>query len=601
MLEGQGEGKGLGALGDVFRNRDLRRLEFAWWATSVGKWGGSLALAVHAFDVGGAVAVGVMALCRSLPGGLAAPVLALAADRNPRRTVLLVASGAQAAITAVAAVAIGAGAPLGVIYLLACALAVASPAYKPAQTALLPRLAGTPRELCAANVAASMVSNFGFVVGAMSAGVLLEATSTAASFTVLAVAHAAALIPLIRIPADPRPDPDPEPDHPARELLDGFRTVAHSGELRRPATMAVILAAVDGAMDVLVVVAALDLLGVGEAGAGYLNALWGIGCVAGGPVILRLLRRRHLTLGLSLGWLVLGASVAVTGSVAHIVVVGAALLCFGAGQTMVEVATETLLQRLTAHHVLARVFGAVEAMSVVACAAGALGAGVLVHAVGVRSALFVVAVLMPAVGLLRGTGFEHHEVGDPISESDYAILRDHTIFAPLPVATSERLAQALEQVDPESGTDVITQGESGDRFYLVATGEVDVLVDGVHCQTLGPGQGFGEIALLHDCPRTATVRARSGLTLLALDRDLFLEVVTGQPRSRRAASDLAAARQEPVQAREDASSSHGDAPSEQSSRLDEAAHCRSWDELEAVRAEQPPPGGAGPTSATAAP
>lgn len=545
MLEGQRESQGLGALGDVFRNGDLRRLELAWWATSVGKWGGSLVLAVHAFEAGGAVAVGVMALCRSLPGGVAAPVLALVADRNPRRSVLLVASATQAAITALAAVAIGAGAPLGTIYLLACALALTTPAYKPAQTALLPRLARTPRELCAANVAASMVSNLGFVVGALSAGALLEATSASTALTLLAAAHAAAVGPLLRIPADPRPDPDPEPGHPARELLDGFRTVVRGGELRRPVTMAVILAAVDGAMDVLVVVTALDLLGVGEAGAGYLNALWGIGCVAGGPVVLRLLRRRRLTLGLSLGWLALGASVAVTGSVAHIAVVGVALLCFGAGQTLVQVATETLVQRLTAHHVLARVFGAVEAMSVVAAAAGALGAGVLVHAVGVRSALLWVAVLMPAVGLLRGTGLEHHEVGDPISERDYAILRDHTIFAPLPVATSERLARALEQVDPESGTDVITQGESGDRFYLVATGEVDVLVDGVFQRTLGQGEGFGEIALLHDCCRTATVRARSDVTLLALDRDLFLEVVTGQARSRRAAIDLAPAREGP--------------------------------------------------------
>jgi MFS family permease len=542
----QGGTAGLRALGEVFRHPPLRRLELAWLATSVGTWGGSLALAVHAFDAGGAVAVGIMALCRSLPGGLAAPVLALASDRNPRRTVLLVASATQAVVTAAAALAVGLGAPLGAVYVLACLLALVSPAYKPAQTALLPRLAATPAELSAANVAASMVSNLGFVIGAVSAGELLQATSTAAALTLLACAHAVALAPLLRIPADPRPDPDPDPDaRPSRELLEGFGTVAHQADLRRLVTMVAAVTAVDGAMDVLVVVVALDLLAVGEAGVGYLNGLWGLGCVVGGPVVLRLLRRRQLTLGLVAGSLLLGASVAVTGGLPHIGVVGVALVCFGVGQTVVDVAIETLLQRLTADHVLARVFGVVEAVSVVAGAAGALGAGLLVQAIGVRSALVAVAGLMPAVALLRGTGLAHHEVGGPISGRDYALLRDHSIFAPLPVAISERLARALVEIHPVDGTEVISQGDHGDRFYLIASGEVDVIRDGVFRRTMGPGEGFGEIALLRDTPRTATVRARAGVVLLALDRDLFLEVVAGQSRSGRAAVNLAATHEGP--------------------------------------------------------
>jgi CRP-like cAMP-binding protein len=108
------------------------------------------------------------------------------------------------------------------------------------------------------------------------------------------------------------------------------------------------------------------------------------------------------------------------------------------------------------------------------------------------------------------------------------------------VAITERLARALAEVHPQEGTDVITQGHPGDRFYLIASGEVDVFKHGAFQRTMGPGEGFGEIALLRDTPRTATVRARSGVTLLALGRDLFLEVVTGQSRSRRAATTLAA-------------------------------------------------------------
>ena len=159
-------------LRDVFRNPALRRLHLAWLATSVGVWGGSLALAVYAYDVGGPVAVGVMALCRTLPGALAAPFLALAADRNSRRTILLVTTVAQAAVLAATVAAVAADAPIAVVFGLAGLFAVVNPAYRPAQTALFARLAGTPRELCAANVAASMVFNLGFAVGGAGAGVL---------------------------------------------------------------------------------------------------------------------------------------------------------------------------------------------------------------------------------------------------------------------------------------------------------------------------------------------------------------------------------------------------------------------------------------------
>jgi CRP-like cAMP-binding protein len=86
---------------------------------------------------------------------------------------------------------------------------------------------------------------------------------------------------------------------------------------------------------------------------------------------------------------------------------------------------------------------------------------------------------------------------------------------------------------------VFRAGEVGDRFYVVAAGELVVDVAGAAIRSLGPGQGFGEIALVHDVPRTATVRAATEATLLALDRDPFLAALTGQPRSQSIAANVA--------------------------------------------------------------
>jgi MFS family permease len=195
------------ALGEVFGSPDLRRLELAWLATSIGVWGSALALAIYAYNKGGASAVGLMALSRTLPAAPAAPVLTLIADRRPRRLVLLTTNALRAALLGATAAAVAADASLGAVYALSVAFAIAGPAYKPSQAALFPLLARTPSELSSANVAATMLLNLGFLLGSLGAGALLTATSTGAVLAMLAAALAASLVALARVSRDQRPSP----------------------------------------------------------------------------------------------------------------------------------------------------------------------------------------------------------------------------------------------------------------------------------------------------------------------------------------------------------------------------------------------------------
>jgi CRP-like cAMP-binding protein len=130
----------------------------------------------------------------------------------------------------------------------------------------------------------------------------------------------------------------------------------------------------------------------------------------------------------------------------------------------------------------------------------------------------------------------------PVPERELALLHGIDLFAPLPAPTLESLARALIPVRLKAGEELFRQGDIGDRYYIVADGAVEIIVDGQVVRETGPGGYFGEIALLRDIPRTATVRAKSDVELLALDRDDFIAAVTGHAASAEAADSVIAAR-----------------------------------------------------------
>ena len=171
----------LGAVQDVFRNRDLRRLELAWGGFFVVEWASLLAVSVWAYGHGGASAVGLVGLLRMLPAAVALPFGAAVADRFPRHRVLVVVYVAQALLVAGVATVIAAGGPSSLTYLLIALVGVAAAPCRPAQLAFAPVLARTPEELVAANVTQMTFEGRATLLGPALAGVVLAVSGPPAA------------------------------------------------------------------------------------------------------------------------------------------------------------------------------------------------------------------------------------------------------------------------------------------------------------------------------------------------------------------------------------------------------------------------------------
>jgi MFS family permease len=220
----------------------------------------------------------------------------------------------------------------------------------------------------------------------------------------------------------------------------------------------------------------------------------------------------------------------------------AALALVGVGNTLVDVAGFTMLQRIAPDEVLARVFGVVETVFYLAIGVGSLLAPLLVETAGVRWALVVVGLFLPVVVVLLARRIVDIDAEAIVPLHELELLGLVPMFAPLPELALERVARQLVPVEAEAGSEIIRQGDEGDRFYVIDEGEVDVVADGRQIASLGRGGGFGEIALLRDVPRTATVTARTPVKLYALERDAFLAAVTGHSASEEAADALIVSR-----------------------------------------------------------
>jgi MFS family permease len=535
-------GESLRAFAAVFHNNDLRRLELAWGGSIIGQWGYEVALAVFAYRAGGATAVGLVALVRLLPAAVVAPFAALLGDRFRRKRIMVASDLARAGAMAGAAAAVFGGAPPVTVYALAAIAAVTGTAFGPAQSALLPSLARSAEELTAANATSTTLESVGFFVGPALGGLLLAVTSVGAVFAMAAALFLWSAFVLGRIGSDSHGGQGAGAESILREALAGFRAVVAERRLRILVGLYGAQTLAAGILRVLLVVTALQVLDLGPSGVGFLNSAIGIGALVGMLVMLTLIGTSRLVAVFGLGILLWGVPLVLLGIWPSVAAAVLLLGVLGVGNTLVDVAGLTLLQRAAPDEVRARVFGVLESVFLATIAIGAILAPLLTTVLSARGALIAAGSGLSVLVLLFWRPLNAIDAAAAAPESELALLRVIPIFAPLPPMTLEQLASRLSHVSLPAGQVVFRQGEPGDLFYVIGEGEVAVALDGRPQVTLGRGAYFGEIALLRDVPRTATVTALVEVELYALERDVFIAAVTGHAPSAEAADAVIAGR-----------------------------------------------------------
>ena len=519
-----------GAFATTFRSRDLRRAQLAFFGAWAAEWAFTVALGVYAFRHGGAAAVGLVSVLRMLPSALLAPVLTPYADRWRRERVLVVVSAVRAGATAGTAVLVAADGSVAAVYALAALSTVAATLYRPAHSALLPSLCRTPYELAGANVVRGMLDSLATLVGPLVAAVLLSTSGVTAVLAVAAASSAwsAALMLAVHTDTVPRSG---RRTRPLADLVEGLRVVGGHRDLRLLFRLTVAQIFTRGALTVFSVVVALDLLGTGESGVGALNAAVGVGAVAGSVAASLLVGTKRLARWFGLGVVLWGLPLAMVAVLANEPATLVLLAVIGLGNALVDIGLFTLMARLSSDTVMARVFGLLESVGALGFAAGAAVSPVVIDLLGLRGALVLVGLIGPVVTAASWPRLRRLDTTMVGLDQEVGLLRGVEMFAPLPLPVVEQLARGLVPVSVAAGETVFAQNDEGDRFYVIVDGTVEVLGDGTVVATLDPGEAFGEIALLRQVPRTATVRARTDLQLQSLTRDRFLTAVTGVPAS----------------------------------------------------------------------
>ncbi len=542
----------LAVLAAVLGNSTLRRLELAFLLFSIGEWATWVAVIVYAYDRGGSVEAGIVAFVELAPAFLLAPTIASLGDRFPRIRVLVGTYASQALLMAATALALGANWPSVLVYILATGTATAVSWSRPLQASLLPEVISRPDDLTAANVVSGMAESAGSLLGPLAAGALIAIGGPTLVFVATALGLAVAGLLVVgfaraagRRSADLRGSIlgiaaiEGHRLGWLEELQAGFAAIRADHRLRAVLAIAAWATFLVGALDILYAVLAIDILDLGGSAVGYLGALGGVGATIGSAGALLLVGRERLGLALGASAAVFGLAIAAIALAPATVPAGLLLALAGAGAGLTAVAAQTLIQRLAGDDVMSRVFGVLQGLAMGSTALGALAVPIVIALVGERLAFIVVGVSLPVAFLLLGRAIRASDRLAPERLDELRLLRAVPMLGPLSAPVLERLSADAVRVHRLAGAPIIRIGERGDRFYVVVDGELEVEVDGRDVRRLGPGDGFGEIALVRDVPRTATITAVTDVVLLAIDREPFLAALTGQARSRTIAAGIA--------------------------------------------------------------
>lgn len=534
-------GETAASLRAVFGHRALRRIQLALAGSLIGDWAYATAVIVWAYGVGGAKAVGLFAASRYVLMAVGAPFAATLADRWPRKRVMIGADLARFALVVAAAGCIAAATPAIVVFALAAVTFMLGSVFRPAQAAWLPSLVERPEQLTAANGVASTLESVAFFLGPALGAALVATTDVQTVFLVNAATFLWSAGLVLSIGAPRSQDRDTGDSAPAEGALAtmfaGFGEIGRSRDIRLVVFLAAAQTIVAGAFAVFGVVWAVRVLHVGARGVGYVEAVLGVGAIVGGFVALSRASRNKLAGDLTVGVMLWSLPLLLVVAWPSPVTVLAAAALLGLANPLVDVNMFTLLQRLTPDRVMGRVFGALEGTIIATMALGAAVTPFLVSALGLRGAAAVVGLVagLPALAAVPAARTLDRRLRVP---DGLDLLRALPIFAPLAPDRVESLARRLTRTTVPAGEVIMREGDDGDRFYVIESGGVDVTHGTEVIRHEGPGEYFGEIALLRDVPRTATVTATEDTVLLSLERGPFLDAVTGNAESTRAVDDV---------------------------------------------------------------
>jgi MFS family permease len=562
------------SLGMVFRNPALRKLNLAFAGSAIGDWAYATAMAVWVYSVGGLTAVGIWGTIRLVIMTLVTPFASILVDRYSRKRIMVSTDLLRGTVVFVCAILIMVEAPVWTVFVLATLTSVFAAPFRPAVAALLPHLVDRPEELTAANGTSSTIDSLSFFVGPALGGLLLTFTTVPVVMFVNVVSFlwSAALVAGIRVPhpttvpavagtendspeatevsatetegdtlVEEVEEVEEEKESFVQESIAGFKTIWSISDLRLVSLVYCAQTIVAGASVVYGIAMAVEMTNFGPNGVGYLDSMFGVGAIIGGLVALG--RASKMKVATDFGWgVILWAIPLLLAAVfPHAWAALLAVAIMGFGNPLVDVNAMTIVQRLGDDKVMGRIFGALETGLIAAMALGSVLMPLLLHLFGLQWALAVLAigisaVVLPFMGRLRRM---NAALGEP---EGLRLLRALPLFAPLEPKSLELVAQQLVRREVAAGEAVITEGAPGDVFYVVESGALTASFRGEVLSHQGPGDPFGEIALLRDVPRTATVVADEPTVLYSLDREAFLAAVTGNSEVSGQADDLIARR-----------------------------------------------------------
>ena len=508
---------------EALRVRDMRRVLAAYLGFSVAEMANFVAILIYAYEVGGASALGLVAFLQLAPATVFAPVGATLGDRYRRELMLIVAYAAFAASSASMAIALYADWPVGVIYFLAAVNGTVLTLVRPFHESLLPALARSTEQLTAGYVAGGTIENLGWIAGPLLAGVTAAAWGIGTTFVITTALLLLGTILVWSVQTTTAADRGTGQSA-IQMTLEGF------GAFRGPRPRVILLSSTSvfflaGVLEVATIVLAFEVFATEDSGAAWLNAAIGIGAAAGSVLAIVLIGKRHLAPSMRRGLLLIAVSVSLIPIFGSQAVALVALAVMGAGWTFVDVSGRIMLQRVIPLGGLSRAFGVVEGTSTAAEALGSVAGAVLIGWLGVGWTLVVASLLIILVVLVNRGALQEADVGVIVPIEHLHLLRSTPMFAALGPAELERLALTIDEESVGPGSAVCVQGEPGEHFYFVERGTARVVRDGMDVATLATGDFFGEIALLRDIPRTATVEAVGDLDLLVLERGPFLDAI----------------------------------------------------------------------------